>query len=253
MAPKSRPRSGLKFPIYSDEVLDRIIEAAGGLPEDDREVDVLTGIKPTGQKSYERAIGREALRLCFEGAAEHYTRSYRSSGAPTQAMLAKRYSSAEGAALKLLAALKGKPGKASKADRVAPILQTELGLELAGGVPTLEALSGSRAQELIRLLDDCAPCLTRLRKKSVIKPSKRTSADVALDELIRWLGHAYLLVFQEAPGASVDDGTVYGPFIGFVRAALEPLLEEVPTSGAIRARMRRVLPSFRPLGNGQVE
>ena len=62
MAPRSRPRPGSKFPVYRDDVLDRITEAAGGLPHDDREVDILTGIEPTGERRYERAIGREALR-----------------------------------------------------------------------------------------------------------------------------------------------------------------------------------------------
>jgi transposase len=74
----------LKFPIYSDEVLDRIIEAGDGLPEDDREVEVLTEIEQTGKALYKRARRREALRACLEGAAEHYTRSYRSGAAPTQ-------------------------------------------------------------------------------------------------------------------------------------------------------------------------
>jgi hypothetical protein len=43
-----------KGPLYPDEALDRIIEIGGGLPEDDREVEVLAEIEPTGEKLYKR-------------------------------------------------------------------------------------------------------------------------------------------------------------------------------------------------------
>jgi hypothetical protein len=252
MAPRSRPRSGLKFPIYSDEVLDRIIEARGGLPEDDREVEVLTGIEPTGKALYKRARRREALRACLEGAAEHYTCFYSGGLGPTQAMLAKRYAEIERAGQQFLEGL-GKPAKApSKPDSITRIVRAELGMELAGGVPSLEALAGMRVQETIRDVEKLLRRVTRLREKSAgVEQTASTKKDVALNELIRWLGHAYLLVFEEAPGSSVKDGIVQGPFIHFVRAALEPLLEEVPSSAALRRRIRDHLPSLLGMAKSQ--
>jgi hypothetical protein len=242
----------LKFPIYSDEVLDRIIEAAGGLPQDDREIEVLTGIEPTGKALYKRARRREALRACLEGAAEHYTCIYRGGLGPTQAMLGKRYAEIEKAGQKFLEGL-GKPGKApSKRDSITRIVRAELGMELAGGLASLEALAGTRVQETIRDVEKLLRCATRLRQKSAgIKHIAPTKKDVALNELIRWIGHAYLLVFEEAPGASAKPGAVYGPFIRFVCAVLEPLLEKVPTAAAIRKRIRDNLPSLQGMAKSQ--
>jgi hypothetical protein len=250
MAARSRPRPGLKFPLYPDEVLDRIIEAAGGLPEDGREVDVLTRIEPTGEKRYERAKGREALRLCLEGAAEQYLTSFRSGPPQTQAMLARRCAEIEKDGQRFLNGLVGKAQ--SKPDSITRILRAGLGMELAGGVPSLEALSGMPVQEIIRDVEKLLRCVTRLREKSAsLEQSAPTKKDVALNELMMWLGHAWFLVFEKLPGSSVKGGTADGPFIRFVCAVLEPLLEGMPTAMALRKRIRDNLPSIRGMAKSK--
>jgi hypothetical protein len=137
----------------------------------------------------------------------------------------------------------------SEPDSITRIIRAELGMELAGGVPSLEALSGLPVQEIVQEVEKLLQGVTNIRERSV--SARRTepsnSGDLPLNELITWLGHAWFVVFEKVPGSSVDkeDGTVGGPFIRFVRAALEPLLEEMPTNNALRLRVRRVLPSFR--------
>jgi hypothetical protein len=240
-----------KSSFYPDDLLDRVIEVGGGLPDDDREVEVLADIDVDGQRLYERAPRRDALRTCLEGAAEQHMRSLRDGAAPTRAMVVRRYAEIE-SALKRCIKVIGRSGKAgSKPDRIGWIVHSELGLELAGGQPSLEAVSGWRVQKTTEDLEHLLRCATRLREKSEntepSAPSETQSGDVPLDELIRWLGHAWFVVFERLPGASVnnEDGAVGGPFIRFVRAALEPLMRDIPTDKALRARVRRVLPSLR--------
>ncbi len=252
MSPRSTPRAThRKSSFYPDDVLDRIIKASEGLPDDDREVEVLSDIDVDGQRVYERAPRRDALRICLEGGAEQFMRSVRDGAAPTRAMLVRRYAEIE-SALKRCIKVLGRSGEAgSKPDRIGWIVRSELGLELAGGEPSLEAVSGWRVQKTAEDLEHLLRCATRLREKSEntepSAPLEAHSGDVPLNELIGWLGHAWFVVFERPPGASVDneDGTVGGPFIRFVRAALEPLVSDIPTDKAIRARVRRVLPSLR--------
>ena len=252
MSPRSTPRAThRKSSFYPDDVLDRVIETGGGLPDDGREVEVLSDIDVDGQRVYERAPRRDALRTCLEGGAEQYMRSVRDGAAPTRAMVIRRYAEIE-SALERCTKVLGPPGKAgSKPDRIGWIVHSELGLELADGEPSLEAVSGWRVQKTAEDLERLLRCATRLREKSEntepSAPSEAHFGDVPLNELIRWLGHAWFVVFERLPGASVDydDGTVGGPFIRFVRAALGPLMSDIPTDKALRARIRRVLPSLR--------
>jgi hypothetical protein len=220
----------------------------GGLPDDDREVEVLTDIDLNGHRVYERARRREALRAFLEGAAKYYMRAVSDADAPTPAMLVKRYAAIEKTAQKSIKALVKRPKARFKPDRIDAIVHSELGLELAGGVPSLEAMSGWRVQELIRDNEDLLRCATRLREEyseKLTATSKRYSGNVPLNELIRWFAHAWFVVFENLPGTSEYHGTEQGPFIRFVRAALEPLMEEVPSAQALRPRIRRVLPSLR--------
>jgi hypothetical protein len=98
-------------------------------------------------------------------------------------MLAKRYAEIESATQRLLKVL-GQPGKShSEPNRIDRLVHSELGLELTGGVPSLEALSGFRVQERIGDLELLRRCATSLRKKShsvepTVPPSKRHSGDV---------------------------------------------------------------------------
>jgi hypothetical protein len=239
--------TGCNLSFYPGDVLDGVIAAGRGLPDDDREVEVLTDIDPDGHPVYERAKRREALRLCLEGAAKQHRRALGGGAAPTTARLAKRYAAIESAAQKSIKALGKRSQPGSKPDRIDTTIHSELGLELAGGVPSLEAVSGWRVQKLVENMEELLRCAARVRKKYDMKPSatKCHSGDVALNDLIRWLGHAWFVVFENLPGTSQHDGIVQGPFIDFVSAALEPLVEEVPTPKALRARIRRVLPSLR--------
>jgi hypothetical protein len=248
MSPRSTPRAtNRKSSFYPDDVLDRVIKAGGGLPDDDREVEVLSDIDVDGHGVYERAKRREALSLCLEGAAKQYTRAVGGGAVPTPKRLAERYAAIESATHKSIKALGKRWEPGSRPDCIDAIIHSELGLELAGGEPSLEAVSGWLVQELIRDNEKLLRCATRLRKKYSVKPAtaKRYSGDVALNELIRRLGHAWFVVFENLPGTSEHDGTVRGPFIRFIRAALEPLMEEVPSEKALRPRIRRVLPSLR--------
>lgn len=250
MAERSTSHStGCNLSFYPGDVLDGVIAAGGGLPDDDREVEVLTDIDPDGHPVYERAKRREALLLCLEGGAKQYTRAASDGDAPTLARLARRYAAIEKSAQKLIEALCKHWKAGSKPDRIDRIIHSELGLELAGGVPSLEAVSGRRVQQLIRdNEEEVLHCAARLENKYSGKStprSKRYSGDAPLNELIRWLGHAWFVVFEKLPGTSEYNGDVGGPFIHFVQVALEPVLEKVPSEKALLPRIRRVLPSVR--------
>jgi hypothetical protein len=228
-------------PLYNDEILDRIIAAAtdqrrGGVKElSEEEIDIGSPIGSTSGKTFVRQTRREDLRERLEAAAKRCALSTKIKERPSQAFMADDYAAVEKHLYKALRAV-------LPAGRIA---RKRLHAALATGL-----IDGDVHQEIVglhKLHRRARAARRRKQLKPKIPRSERNPGEWPLDELIADLIAIYEDIFEREPGTSVGSpnterkGKAGGPLPRFIRAALSPILPKVPTQGAIRERVQKVL------------
>jgi hypothetical protein len=252
-------------PIYDDEVIEGIIEAAGGLPEWDVEHNRLN----KDGTDFERATvsRRQALEERLDAAARTYLLKTEWQTKPTPKQLATRFDKIETAAAKTLAALglsrdvrleevrpdrKGQVKKEIPSELCYGELQAfaELEAQQLGGSPLYsgEGLLRDAVHGVCRIRDWSAKAKQHNAGEEATPREQRHSGDKILDDLLRSLGGIWFDVFNKLPTTSVSSGTqsspagvVGGQFVAFIEACLRPLLgSNMLTRDAIRERVRRL-------------
>lgn len=253
-------------PIYDDEAIDGIIEAAGGLPDGEIEHRRLdkegTGFERTSVSR------REALKERLDAVARICLSKTAWPTKPTAKQLAKRFAKIEKAAAKMLAELGLPPDvrpEEIKPNREGKV-KKEIPSELRHG--ELQAFAEIEAQKIggflpcngEGLLQEAVHGICRIRDWSAgakqynagqenIPREQRHLGDKILDDLTRSLAGIWLRVFDKLPTTSVSSGTqsnpagvAGGPFVAFIEACLIPLQgNKTPTREAIRERVRRLI------------
>jgi hypothetical protein len=254
-------------PIYDDEVIDGIIEAAGGLPEGDVEHYRLN----KDGTDFERATvsRRQALEERLDAAARTYLlkTEWQTKTKPTPKKLAMRFAKIETAAAKMLTGLglprdvrleEVRPDRKGEVKKEIPSelrygeLQAfaEIEAQQLGGLPLYrgEGLLRDAVHGVCRIRDWSAKAKQHNAGEEATPREQRHSGDKILGDLIRSLAGIWFSVFNKLPTTSVSSGTqsspagvVGGQFVAFIEACLRPLLgSNMLTRDAIRERVRRL-------------
>jgi hypothetical protein len=256
---------------YSENDLEAIIRAAGGLP--DGEVDHLRPAEDGSELVPAKVSRRVALKERLESAARYWDIARQYANKPTPPQTAEDFKKIERRANSLLIALQLHKHDFGDdvLEKLPPALRDGFEDEAqkdAGVVSVQEDLSNgtfTRDVDILQpngadLLVDAIRGVYRLRDWSrargtrtaeAIPHHKRYEADLALDELFKEIALIWTNIFKRELRFSVgaperpSKGKATGPVVRFFRACLEPLLhEQAPTNDAIRARIRRLLPSL---------
>lgn len=255
--------------IYTDADIDRIIKAAGLLPEGVLSVEIP---HRDGTKLVKRRLKRRSvLGLRLEDAAQSYFVYAEHQQKPPNSTLRDTFDNIEASASRLWTALglDGKPDLESMpyALRYELADQAEAHGQRINGYadmpPKTLRIAGEaftdfygraklrQALESIALLKAWAEAAKKQAGAQVTKNvQNRTSGntgDRALNDLLRELGRVWSDVYERSPRTSVggpgtpNEGIASGPFVRFIGAALMPILrDETPNEDALRARIRRL-------------
>lgn len=172
--------TGRKSSFYPDDVLDRVIAAAGGLPEGEVEVAVHFG----GVGLFKRVSRRERLRERLETAALSYTLWADSVRQPTPAMLAEAFADVEVPAEKMLRALLQPRAGRSQPERSQNTLYSALDLEiefLFGRDPVDESLLAKALQYLWMVHRSARVCRRKYERMGKTPRPKRHIGDVTIE------------------------------------------------------------------------
>jgi len=223
---------------YTDEALDEIIRAAGGLPPEQ---------------------DRQALEDRLSDALWYWdTLRWKKSSEPlTSLELAKRFQNIETAASRLLVALECGPD--GDIDKASPqIIHGGLALYAAEHAEAIarkhhhrltlpgKAVLAQTVKSVAQLKRWAAAARSDAEGGGSLPRSERNTGNEALDALFSCLLEIYAEVFELEPGISrVDGGMPSGPCFRYVKACLDPHLkaifgEEPPSDEAIVHRLRRL-------------
>lgn len=242
-----KPFSALPVPweqLYSNE---DIIEAAGGLPEGEIEIEHVIEVVKV------KLPRRDALVAELEALARSYRVLSELKKSPTAKQKAAAFKKIEDAGRDWLAALslpEGRPKKGNLLDHV-PIALT---MHLSQYVTPRGGHSWEGERRMLAVIEgmyrfnEWAGAARRAAEQHPpTERSKRASGDPALDDWIKGLGHVWKDIFNREIGTSVGGpgsrsaGQPGGPFIRFVRVCLRPVLQDkTPNEEAIRERVRRL-------------
>ena len=110
MAPRSAPRSiRRRTSFYSAEALEELVEAAGGLPDD--EIEAGTVQDWAGTRSVVRQSRRDVLHERLDRAAASYLFSTKAARRPSQAAQAAQYEAVQAKLREALTAVLPPPGE----------------------------------------------------------------------------------------------------------------------------------------------
>ncbi len=250
-----RPKKIRDRRFYTDSAIDRIIEAAGGLPPGnvlpDGDVDLsiydLDG-NALGLPRDDRLVDRRTELGCrLELVAQNWDVKRQLQKRPTHRQRAQEFARVETAATRLLTALS--VPEDGDTDAMPPSLRH-------GGLQAYAAKEAETHGQFSRytgkgLLDESIKGVARLRRwagaarkraEALIPRNGRGghTGDKALDILFGDLVGIWLDVFEQTPATALNaKGQPGGPYLRFLRASLEPLGVTM-TGEALRDRVRRL-------------
>ena len=248
-------RPGHRF--YSDDDIEKIIDAAGGLPDGEVEHEVLVD-GPDGIRYETRRVPRrQALVERLKQAAHAYTVLSEFQTEPTAKQISDAMADIEAAAAKLIAALH--LPEAIDQDPLASMpaalrygaLQAQAALEAErlGGLPKWSGagLLSDSVRGVYRLRRWARNAKARSRTARQTSRAKRHVGDEALNALFGDLAGIWIDVFERPIATSVGESAnarkAGGPMVRFFSACLKPILKDkTPTSKAIRARVLILFP-----------
>ena len=263
----------LEGSLYSDEQLDRVIEAAGGLPSE-----TLEEYQPTDENArisdddesprregrYRTISRRDALRERLDSALDWWgLRTYQTETRPyTPRDLAKEFGRMEKTAAKLLEVMQVSDDGGAR-DMPQQFIFDGLGRPAsseARDVGKRERWPGTLNPPTLMIIDRAIKQIQLVKKwageahkETLAIPGNewpRPSKGECLDDLVESLMWTYSEIFERRPtcvyNTIADEPS--GPFLAFVTACLQPIWDAVgaPTQHALHHRMKRAVAIAEP-------
>jgi hypothetical protein len=244
--------------VYSDDNIEAIITAAGGMPSGVIDHEILIHDAKGFRREAHRVPRRQVLRERLEKAAHIYITFSEYQTEPTPNQIADAMADIEEAAATLIAALH--LPEAMEQDLLASMptalrygaLQAEAALEASelDGLPRCsgEGLLRDSVHGVYRLHRWARSVKARNRTARQIPWTKKHARDEDLNRLFGDLAGIWFFVFERPIATSVSGpesarpGQAGGPMVRFLSACLKPILNETPSNEAIRSRIRRLFP-----------
>jgi hypothetical protein len=256
---------------FSDDDLEAIIHAAGGLP--DGEVNHQRAAEDGSGLITVRVPRRVALKERLESAARYWDVTCQYETKPTSIQTAKDFKKIEKLLNGVLTVLQLqkhefgddileklpralRDGFEDQPQKDAGVLSAPEGLANGQFTRNINILQPSGADLLMDdikgvygLRDRARAYLSRVSERT--PHGKRHEGDPALDELFKHLARIWMHIFEGELRTSVgapnsrNEGDAGGPLVRFLGACLEPLLaDRTPSDKAIRARIGRLRASL---------